>query len=63
MGSVLLRAGFSTLYLLPVIYYLLPSTCYLLPATYQVGMEQIQLDKADVMFCGAGEAEVTNSRH
>ena len=56
MGSTV-SAVLSTAFKLQGVSYSISSACSTGAHCIGVGMEQIQLDKADVVFCGAGEAE------
>merc|ERR1711965_687965 len=56
MGSTV-SAVLSTSFKLKGASYSISSACSTGAHCIGVGMEQIQLNKADVMFCGAGEAE------
>ena len=56
MGSTV-SAVLSTAFKLQGVSYSISSACSTGAHCIGVGMEQIQLNKADVMFCGAGEAE------
>jgi len=56
MGSTV-SAVLATTFKLQGMSYSISSACSTGAHCIGVGMEQIQLDKADMMFCGAGEAE------
>jgi len=56
MGSTV-SAVLSTAFKLQGVSYSISSACSTGAHCIGVGMEQIQLDKADIAFCGAGEAE------
>merc|ERR1711957_689688 len=56
MGSTV-SAVLSTAFKLQGVSYSISSACSTGAHCIGVGMEQIQLGKADVVFCGAGEAE------
>merc|ERR1719258_820191 len=56
MGSTV-SAVLSTAFKLQGVSYSISSACSTGAHCIGVGMEQIQLNKADVMYCGAGEAE------
>ena len=56
MGSTV-SAVLSTAFKLQGVSYSISSACSTGAHCIGVGMEQIQLDKADICFCGSGEAE------